>query len=73
MFDNPDFKRQLVDTRLEQRRHQAAARRLTRRSPRRASSGDRRPTSQRHWFRTLRPSWLARRRSDAPAPKPLAA
>ena len=63
MIDNPEIMRQLVNGRLEQRQHEAATRRLVRRTRRRHHEG----------ARMGRTPWFDRRRRAARVPGPAAA
>ena len=60
MFDSPEIMRQLVDGRIEQRRRQAAARRVVRPGRRRQRG--------RMAIRMARPTWFARRHRAVSAP-----
>ena len=63
MNDNPEIMRQLVNGRLEELRHDAAARRLVRLTRRR----------ERGRHQMGRTSWFGRRRRTLRAPKPATA
>ena len=63
MIDNPEITRQLVNGRLEELRHDAAARRLVRLTRRRSRG--------RH--RMVRTAWFDRRRRTVRAPEPATA